>query len=111
MTEKFRKFNGQYWLIALVVGVMIPWLLRFTSVSRFHQIVWLLFVVDFVLAAVVGWWIRRTERTGWLVWLFPVGCFVGLYLFFPTYVYYLALVDLGISYLAYGLTGPRASLR
>ncbi|MCG0586544.1 integral membrane protein [Lactiplantibacillus plantarum] len=92
MTEKIRKFNGQYWLIALVVGVMIPWLLRFTSISRFHQIVWLLFVVDFVLAAVVG-------------------CFVGLYLFFPTYVYYLALVDLGISYLAYGLTGPRASLR
>ncbi|WP_262351084.1 hypothetical protein [Lactiplantibacillus plantarum] len=54
MTEKIRKFNGQYWLIALVVGVMIPWLLRFTSISRFHQIVWLLFLVDFVLAAVVG---------------------------------------------------------
>ncbi|YAB12481.1 hypothetical protein ACT5GY_09205 [Lactiplantibacillus plantarum] len=83
MTEKIRKFNGQYWLIALVVGVMIPWLLRFTSISRFHQIVWLLFVVDFVLAAVVGWWIRRTERTGWLVWLFPVWLFCRALSIFP----------------------------
>ena len=107
MTEKFRKYNGQYWLIALVVGVVLPWLLKLLSVSRFHQIVWLLFVADFILAAVVGWLIRRSARTGWLVWLLPVFCFVGLYLFFPPYVYYLALVDLGISYLAYGLTAPR----
>lgn len=64
MTEKFRKFNGQYWLIALVVGIVLPWLLKLLSVSRFHQIVWLLFVVDFLLAAMVGWQIRRTARTG-----------------------------------------------
>lgn len=83
MTEKFRKFNGQYWLIALVVGIVLPWLLKLLSVSRFHQIVWLLFVVDFLLAAMVGWQIRRTARTGWLVWLFPVGCFVGPVLVFP----------------------------
>lgn len=107
MTEKFLKYGGQYWLLALIVGVVLPWGLKLVSVSRFHQIVWLLFVVDFILAAVVGWSIRRTAHSGWFVWLLPVFCFFGLYLFFPTYVYYLALVDLGISYLAYGLTAPR----
>ncbi|MFB9769331.1 hypothetical protein [Lactiplantibacillus modestisalitolerans] len=107
MTKKFQQLNGQYWLIALIVGVGLPWLLKLLSVSRFHQIVWLLFVADFILAAVLGWQIRRTARTGWLVWLYPIFCFLGIYLFFPKYVYYLAVVDLGISYLAYGLTGPR----
>lgn len=103
----FRKYSGQYWLIALGVGLVLPWLLKLLSVSRFNQIVWLLFVVDFVVAAVIGWSIRRSSRSGWLVWLLPAFCLLGIYLFFPTYVYYLAIVDLGISYLAYGLTAPR----
>ncbi|KRO28144.1 hypothetical protein [Lactiplantibacillus fabifermentans] len=109
MAEKFRNYGGQYWLVAIVVGVVLPRLLKLMSVSRFHQIVWLLFIIDFIVAAIIGWLIRRSGHTGWFVWLMPAFCFVGLYLFFPTYVYYLALVDLGLSYLAYGLTTPRVA--
>ncbi|BDZ31018.1 hypothetical protein RA086_07565 [Lactiplantibacillus sp. WILCCON 0030] len=111
MTEKFRKYSGQYWLIAIVVGVGLPWLLKLLSVSRFHQIVWLLFCFDFIVSMIIGWQIRRTARTGWLVWLFPIFCLLGLYLFFPKYVYYLALVDLGLSYLSYGMAAPRETQR
>ncbi|VDG20550.1 hypothetical protein [Lactiplantibacillus mudanjiangensis] len=110
MTEKFRKFSGQYWLVAILVGVGMPWLLKLLSIGRLHQIVWLLFVADFVIAAIIGWQIRRTERTGWLVWLMPLFCLLGLYLFFPSYVYYLAIVYLGISYLAYGMAGQASQV-
>jgi len=111
LTEKFRKFNGQYWLVAIFIGVVLPWLLKLLGVSRFHQIVWLLFCFDFIVSMIIGWQIRRTARTGWLLWLLPIFCLLGLYLFFPQYVYYLALVDLGLSYLAYGMAAPREAQR
>ena len=104
--EMFLKRIGwPYWVISLILGVVIPYLLeKIISLGAMVHLGIIFGIVYPILAGLIGWYVKRHDESVWVIWILPVIFAVGLYFVGPLHATYFAPVYLCVAYLTYGLS-------
>lgn len=93
-------------LISILLAIIIPTICSLLQVSKAHRILWLFLVIDVIYMIWCGRSIKKQQQSRWLMVIFPALFLIYAVIRYGTYVYFLALLYLGIGYLSYGLTQP-----
>ncbi|MFD1672907.1 hypothetical protein ACFQ5M_12425 [Agrilactobacillus yilanensis] len=94
-------------LISVILAVVLPSISSALQISKVHRILWLFLIVDVLYALWCGWDIKKHHQSRWLMLIFPAIFLIYAVIRYGYYIYFLALLYLGFSYLAYGLTGQK----
>lgn len=90
-------------IISLILGAGLPNLFNTLGISANTKVIWLLFVINFIGAFGLGWYMKRIFAPRWLVIIFPVIFAIDTFLLRTNehqYAYYLALTYLLVSVIA-----------
>lgn len=91
-------------LIGVLLGFVLPNIFNEMGINANDKIIWLLIVINFVGAYVLGWYIKKTFAPFFTLLIFP-ALFTITNLVFHTnnrqYAYYLALTYFVISLIAH----------
>lgn len=103
--KAFRKReNWVIWIWSVVLGIVLTALCaKLPFVSRVTMM-WLdLIVINGAFCVWIGRHLSNTAKP-WKLFIFPVIFFIGGYLFTPHYMWYFALIYLGVSYLSWSMS-------
>ncbi|HJA23380.1 MAG TPA: hypothetical protein H9958_04055 [Candidatus Limosilactobacillus intestinavium] len=103
--KAFRiRENWHIWAGSIVLGIVLTALCaKLPFVSRVTMM-WLdLIVINGVFCLWLGKHINSKSKP-WELFIFPVIYLIGGYLFTPRYMWYFALIYLGISYLTWSMS-------
>lgn len=98
-----EKIGWHYWIVALVMGIVVPALATAIGISPVMRFGLLLVIINGCVAIILGRLIYRKTQPGWWLLIWPVIYLAGALWFLPGYTRYFAIVYLCVSYLAYGL--------
>lgn len=98
-----QKINWKLLIIELLIGVVVTALFaKLPFISRVTMM-WLdLIVINGGFAIWLGQHLSDHPRA-WQLIIFPVVYLVGGYFFIPRYMWYFALIYLGVSYLSWSM--------
>ncbi|ANZ61897.1 hypothetical protein AYR62_05140 [Secundilactobacillus paracollinoides] len=100
-----KRIGWPYWVISLILGVIIPYILeRMISFGAMVHLGIIFGILYTICAGVMGWAVKRRGQSVWFIWILPVIYAVGLYFVGPLHATYFAPVYLCVAYLAYGLS-------
>lgn len=97
------KIDWKIWGASLLLGLLLTAsFAKLPFISRVTMM-WLdLILINGGFCIWVGRYFQK-ERRAWCLLIFPVIYLIGAYLFTPRYMWYFALIYLGISYLAWSM--------
>lgn len=90
-------------IVGLLLGAVLPNIFNAMGISANSKVIWLLTVINFIGAFVLGWYSKKTYTPWWTVFIFPAIFAVDTFLLRTNehqYAYYLALTYLFISIIA-----------
>lgn len=98
-----QKIDIKLWAWSLILGLLLLALFaKLPFISRVTM-VWLdLIVVNGAFCIWLGRHLKSHDH-GWSLFVFPIIYLVGCYFFAPRYMWYFALIYLGVSYLAWSM--------
>lgn len=59
MQKKFKKYYGNQWLVAIVLGVLVPFGAQLLNVSGLNKVIWLYLVVNSSYMLYLGYITRK----------------------------------------------------
>ncbi|KRM96387.1 hypothetical protein FC19_GL000675 [Liquorilactobacillus aquaticus DSM 21051] len=93
-----------YLTVAFAISLVIPIILSELNLSDIQKIGIALFGINIVYAVLSGLIVGLKKEPAVYLLFFPIVYLLGVKLFFESYAYYLSLIYIVVTYLAYGIT-------
>lgn len=90
-------------IISLILGAGLPNIFNAMNISATNKVIWLFFVINFIGAFVLGWFMKLIFAPRWMVLIFPIIFALNTFLLRTNnheYAYYLASTYLLVSVIA-----------
>lgn len=72
MMEKFIKYYGYQWLAAIVLGIVIPFLGKVTSMSSLHKVIFFYLILNSIYTLYLGYQVRKRGYSPLVLLFLPV---------------------------------------
>lgn len=72
MMEKFIKYYGYQWLAAIVLGIIIPFLGKVTTMSGLHKVIFFYLILNSIYTLYLGYQVRKRGYSPLVLLFLPV---------------------------------------
>lgn len=100
-----KQFDWWLWCWAIGLGLVLTAIIEYAPfVHRASSVLVVLIIINGAYCIYQGIKTAKQKLGRWRLLVFPIGYFIGAYLFLPRYTYYFGLIYLCVSYLSYAMT-------
>ncbi|QBO37302.1 hypothetical protein EQG49_12940 [Periweissella cryptocerci] len=100
MPKLIKRLRLEFIVVAIIFGAIIPKVCNVAGMSAATKQIWILVVLNFIVATVIGFWAKKVHAPWLVITFMPILFALSNFIFHINnhqYAYYLALTYLALS--------------